>query len=180
MLASITPLSDYGTWFRTDALQIVMLLSGTFLVSRAVTRASRWLTERFDERIADTDALVRSQAAKHRHAVTGVVTGVLLAGLYFVAGVLVVERFGVPLATLVAPAAAVGVALGFGAQTVVGDLLAGFLIVGERQYGYGDIIKITAVSSGVVVQGTVEEVTLRITRIRSTARSSSSRTDRSC
>jgi moderate conductance mechanosensitive channel len=166
MLASITPLSDFEQWVRTDALEIVLLVSGAFLVSRVVTWASRWLTARIDLRIHETDALARSQAAKHRHAVTSVVTGAFLALLYFVVGVLVIERFGVPLATLIAPAAAAGVALGFGAQEVVQDLLAGFLIVTERQFGYGDIIRITAVSSGVVVMGTVEEVTLRLTRLR--------------
>jgi small conductance mechanosensitive channel len=166
MLASITPLSDFQTWAQTNALEIVMILSGTFLISRAVTWASRRLTALIDLGIPESDALVRSQAAKHRHAVTGVVTGAFLALLYFVAGALVIERFGVPLATLVAPLAFVGVALGFGAQTVVQDLLAGFLIVAERQFGYGDIVRITAVSSGVVVMGTVEEVTLRITRLR--------------
>ncbi len=44
--------------------------------------------------------------------------------------------------------------------------LPGFLIVAERQYGYGDLVQVTALSSGAVVTGTVEEVTLRITRLR--------------
>jgi small conductance mechanosensitive channel len=143
-----------------------MLLSGTFLVSRATTWVSRELTERIDRRITQSDELVRSQAAKHRHAVTSVATGGFLALLYVVVGVLVIERFGVPLATLVAPAAAAGVGLGFGAQTVVGDLLAGFLIVSERQYGYGDLVEIKTVVGTAVVTGTVEDVTLRLTRLR--------------
>jgi small-conductance mechanosensitive channel len=49
---------------------------------------------------------------------------------------------------------------------VVGDLLAGFFIVAERQYGYGDIVEIKTTVGTAVVQGTVEEVTLRITRLR--------------
>ena len=166
MLASITPLGDFTAWLRTDALQIVMLVSGAFLVSRAVSWTSRMLTARIDLRIPTTDALARSQTAKHRHAVTGVATGVFLALLYIVVAVLVLERFGVPLATLVAPAAVVGVGLGFGAQTVVGDLLAGFLIVSERQYGYGDLVEIKTIVGTAVVTGTVEDVTLRITRLR--------------
>jgi len=166
MLASITPLTDFTIWARTDALEIVMLVSGAFLVSRGVTWVSRLVTARIDRRIPSTDELVRSQTAKHRHAVTSVATGAFLALLYVVVAVLVIERFGVPLATLVAPAAAAGVALGFGAQTVVGDLLAGFLIVSERQYGYGDIVEIKTVVGTAVVTGTVEDVTLRITRLR--------------
>jgi moderate conductance mechanosensitive channel len=115
MLASITPLTDFTTWARTSALEIVMLLTGAFLVSRVTSWMSRWLTERIDRRIIQTDELARSQAAKHRHAVTSVATGGFLALLYIVVGVLVIERFGVPLATLVAPAAAACVGRGLGA-----------------------------------------------------------------
>ncbi len=167
MLASITPLSDFELWVRTDLLEIVMLVAGTFLIARLVTLITRELTERIDRRIPATEELVRSQAAKHRHAVTGVISGVVLALLYVIVGVIVLEKFGVPLATLVAPAAALGVGLGFGAQTLVQDLLAGFFIVSERQYGYGDIVQIQTVVSTAIVTGTVEEVTLRITRVRS-------------
>jgi small conductance mechanosensitive channel len=60
----------------------------------------------------------------------------------------------------------VGVALGFGAQRLVQDLLAGFFIIAERQYGFGDLISIAGpwVSEGVI--GTVEDVTLRTTKVR--------------
>jgi small-conductance mechanosensitive channel len=166
MLASITSLSDFETWLRTNALEIVMLATGAVLISRAVTWFSRWLTNRIDSRTDSTDALVRSEAAKHRHAVTGVVTGAFLAILYFVTAIIVLERFGVPLTSLVAPAALIGVALGFGAQKVVQDVLAGFLIVAERQYGYGDLVQVNTVSASALVTGTVEEVTLRVTRLR--------------
>jgi small conductance mechanosensitive channel len=166
MLASVTSLSDFSLWARTDGLEIVMLVTGAFLVSRAATSISRFMTGRIDRQIPATDELVRSQVAKHRQAVTSVVTGALQVVLYVVVAVLVLERFGVPLATLVAPAAALGVGLGFGAQTLVQDLLAGFFIVSERQYGYGDIVEIKTVVGTAVVTGTVEEVTLRVTRLR--------------
>ena len=60
----------------------------------------------------------------------------------------------------------VGVALGFGAQRIVQDVLAGFFMVTERQYGYGDLVRLNVTSVVQPVTGTVEEVTLRITRIR--------------
>ena len=104
--------------------------------------------------------------AKHRHAVTGVVRGAFLSLFYVIVLGLVLERFGVPLATLAAPAAALGVGLGFGAQRLVQDLLAGFFIVSERQYDYGDTVAIKTVVGTVTATGTVEEVTLRVTRLR--------------
>jgi small-conductance mechanosensitive channel len=166
MLASITPLSDFSLWARTNGLEIVMLVSGAFIISRVSSSISRTLTARIDKRIPATDELVRSQVAKHRHAVTGVVRGVFLSLFYVIVLGLVLERFGVPLATLAAPAAALGVGLGFGAQRLVQDLLAGFFIVSERQYDYGDTVAIKTVVGAVTATGTVEEVTLRVTRLR--------------
>ncbi|MDZ4232841.1 MAG: mechanosensitive ion channel [Dietzia sp.] len=57
-----------------------------------------------------------------------------------------------------------GAALGFGAQKIVQDFLAGFFVLAERQYGYGDIVELTTATG--VTAGTVEDVTLRITRLR--------------
>jgi moderate conductance mechanosensitive channel len=166
MLASITSLRDFQTWLQTNALEIVMLVTGAVLLARGARWVSAWLTAHIDDRVPPADDLLRSEAAKHRHAVTGVATGVFLGMVYFITGLLVIERLGIPLASLIAPAAVAGAALGFGAQTVVQDFLAGFLIVSERQYGYGDIVHINTVSASGVVTGTVEEVTLRITRLR--------------
>ena len=166
MVASITPLSDFTLWAWTNGLEIVMLISGAFIVSRASFSISRSLTARIDLQIPASDEIGRSQVAKHRHAVTGVVRGVFLSLLYVIVIGLVLERLGVPLSTLVAPAAALGVGLGFGAQTLVQDLLAGFFIVSERQYDYGDMVAIKTTVGTVATSGTVEEVSLRVTRLR--------------
>src|SRR5205814_8033946 len=95
-----------------------------------------------DARESETDELVRSEAAKHRHVVAQVVTWSVLAVIYVVTAVLIVERLGVPRAGLVAPAALLSAALGFGLQRFVQDIAAGFFITGERQYGFGDVIRI--------------------------------------
>jgi small conductance mechanosensitive channel len=110
---------------------------------------------------------VRSEAAKHRHVVAQVVTWTVLAIIYVVTAVLIVERLGVPLAGLVAPAALLSAALGFGLQRFVQDIAAGFFITGERQYGFGDVIRIALTGVSEQVTGTVEDVTLRVTRLRS-------------
>jgi small conductance mechanosensitive channel len=67
----------------------------------------------------------------------------------------------------VAPAALVSAALGFGLQRFVQDIGAGFFITGERQYGFGDVVRISVSGVSEPAVGTVEEVTLRVTRIRS-------------
>ena len=66
-----------------------------------------------------------------------------------------------------APATVLGVGLGFGAQRIVGDVLAGFFIITERQYGFGDVVSIQVVGGVEPAEGTIEDVTLRVTRLRS-------------
>ncbi len=73
---------------------------------------------------------------------------------------------GIPLVTLIAPATVAGVAIGFGAQQVVGDLLAGFFLFAEHQFGYGDDIRFSQPGQTKGVAGTVEEMTLRVTKLR--------------
>lgn len=167
MTGAFAPLTDLGHWARTNLLQIVLLALGAMLL----TRFTQWLRDRITERIdahaSETDELVRSEAAKHRHVVAQVLTWSTLAVIYVVTGMLIVGRLGVPLAGFVAPAALLSAALGFGLQRFVQDLAAGFFIAGERQYGFGDVVRLSANGVSQPVTGTVEEVTLRVTRIRS-------------
>jgi small conductance mechanosensitive channel len=166
MILAITSLGDFGKWVRREGLEIVLLVVGSLLLARFVAWFGGRLTQRIDDKDEGSDAVVRSEAAKHRHSLTQVITWTALVLIYSVTAVLVLERFGVPLAGLVAPATVAGVALGFGAQRMVQDLLAGFFIITERQYGFGDLIRISNLGSNTGVTGTVEDVTLRITRMR--------------
>ena len=81
--------------------------------------------------------------------------------IFLVAGFVALGRLGVDLAPLLASAGIVGVALGFGSQTLVKDFLSGIFILIEDQYGVGDIVDLDGETSG-----TVEAVTLRTTRLR--------------
>jgi small conductance mechanosensitive channel len=167
MVLAVRPLTDVSTWARGNGLEIVLILLGTVLLTRFVSWAGRRVTERIDATASGSDALVRSESSKHRHALTQVATWAVLVAVYCIAALLVLERLGVPVAGLVAPATVAGVALGFGAQRVVQDILAGFFIITERQYGFGDVIRISIVGVGTPAIGTVEDVTLRVTSIRS-------------
>jgi small-conductance mechanosensitive channel len=164
---AVAPLTDVNQWLRSDAILIVLYILGAILLARATAAVGNFTIGRIDERVRSSDALVRSETEKHRHAVAQVVIWVTTVLIYSIAAVLVISHLGVPLAGLVAPATVAGVALGFGAQRIVQDLLAGFFLIAERQYGFGDVIRISALGSTTGVTGTVEEVTLRITQIRS-------------
>ncbi|MBF6132159.1 mechanosensitive ion channel family protein [Nocardia otitidiscaviarum] len=166
MLLAASTASDFGNWVRSSGLEIVLLIVGAMLFSRFVTYVRDRVTRRIDAGFRSSDSLVRSEAAKHRHALAQVLTWVVLSLVYFLVGLEVLQRLGFQLGGLVAPAAVLGAALGFGAQRIVQDLLAGFFLITEKQYGYGDVVRIAVTGSSQDAEGTVEDVTLRITTLR--------------
>jgi moderate conductance mechanosensitive channel len=163
---ALTPLTDVSVWVRGNGLEIVLFVTGAALLTRFATWLSGRITARIDRQAGQTDTVLRTEAAKHRHAVTQVATWTFLVLVYCLTAVLVIQRLGLPLTGFVAPATVVGVALGFGAQRIVQDVLSGFFMVAERQYGFGDLVRLNVTSVAQPVTGTIEEVTLRITRVR--------------
>jgi moderate conductance mechanosensitive channel len=167
LTGAIAPLDDLNQWARGDLLEILLLVLGAVLLTRLAEWARDRIVKHIDAQAHEADELVRSEAAKHRHIVAQVVTWAFLALVYVVTSVLVVQRLGVPLAGLVAPAALLSAALGFGLQRFVQDIGAGFFITAEHQYGFGDVVRISVTGVSEPAVGTVEDVTLRVTRIRS-------------
>ena len=158
---------DVLGWLSGRGLEVVLIILGSVLLARFVAWVGTTITDRIDRNATDGDALVRSEAAKHRHSLTQVLTWAAMVLIYSIAVFYVLDRLSVPVTGLVAPATVLGVGLGFGAQRIVGDVLAGFFIITERQYGFGDVVSIQVVGGGDPANGTVEDVTLRVTRMRS-------------
>lgn len=161
-----TPFHDFSLWARGSGLEIVMIATGAVLLARSVRWVSSRATERAEARRKASGSLVRSEESKHQRALAQVVSWALVVGIYIVGGLLIVQRFGIALAAFIPVATVAGVAIGFGAQRVVADLLAGFFLVAERQYGFGDLVRISVVGLGTPVLGTVENLSLRITTVR--------------
>nr|WP_241727269.1 mechanosensitive ion channel domain-containing protein [Dietzia sp. SLG310A2-38A2] len=150
------------TWLSNNGLEVVLLVLGAALLTRVIAKIARMWTGRIDSQHADEDFW--SEESKHLHSLIQVISYVAVGVLYILFGIQILLRFGVNLVALVAPATVLGAALGFGAQKIVQDFLAGFFVLAERQYGYGDIVELTTATG--VTAGTVEDVTLRITRLR--------------
>ncbi len=155
------------TWLAGRGLEVVLIILGSVLLARFVAWTGEKITNGIDARATEGDALVRSEEAKHRHSLTQVITWTLIVLIYAIAVFFVLDRAGIPVGGLVAPATVLGVGLGFGAQRIVGDVLAGFFIITERQYGFGDVVSIQVAGGGDPAEGTIEDVTLRVTRLRS-------------
>ena len=108
-----------------------------------------------DHSAAMTTDRSAARAATLGHGLVVLVDGVLLVTVVF----MVLDDFGINLAPLIASAGIGGIALGFGAQSLIKDLLSGIFLVMEDQYGLGDVVTIGTLT------GTVESVGLRVTRL---------------
>ena len=156
---------DIGVWILTRGLKISLLVIGGILAGRFINWTAHRISGRIDTKFQESDALVRSERAKHSQAVASVISYLAIALLGVMVVVEVTQTLAIPVGSLVAPAAVLGAALGFGAQRIVQDLLSGFFIITEKQYGFGDLVELTLGSSNVAL-GTVEDVTLRVTKLR--------------
>ena len=158
----------HHTYLRDHLLPVVVLVLGAALLVRFAhwlgMRRRRWIDVQMKRQIES--GAVASEALKRSRAISEAVEWVAVALTYFVGAILAFDRLGIPLTTLVAPATVIGIGLGFGAQQMVGDLLAGFFLLAERQFAFGDVIRLSMPGQTTGITGTVEELTLRVTKLR--------------
>lgn len=171
--ARVVAADSFGDWFVDTPLRILVILLValvvTILYRRAVRRvvsrlASRRTRAALDQVSRHTSGAIRpmdeSRAEARVHTLERVLVAAGTGFIWVVTALVVLSELDVNLAPLIAGAGVLGVALGFGAQEMVRDYLAGFFIISEDQYGLGDVVDL-----GEAV-GTVEEVSLRSTRLR--------------
>ena len=163
-------------WMKTNAIIILATVAVSFVIWWIIVRLIRRVTDNAKKRLVQQDRPGQARAAEHTQELTAVlmtarreqrfeaiaqllrsITTFSIAGL---ALLIILGQLGVNLAPLIASAGVIGVALGFGAQTLVKDFLSGIFLVLEDQFGVGDVVDLGPAT------GTVEEVTLRVTRIR--------------
>lgn len=142
-------------WVVVHGLPLTALVIIAILIPRVGRLAIRIVSNRFDE---------SEEATKSRLALVGALVYVLQAIAYFAIIMLGLTNLGVPAMGAALPATVVSAAIGFGAQNVIGDFLAGFFIISERQFGVGDFVAFDGTSSD--ISGTVVALTLRATKVR--------------
>ena len=139
-------------WFLGTPLTLLIIFAAAFLIRLILVRGANRLISRAFGANARRDQRSATVSQVFITIISGLVWGIaLLTGL---------TVLGVNVGPLLASAGIAGVALGFGAQTLVKDYISGIFLIIEDQYGIGDEVEIGS------VHGTVEGVALRTTRIR--------------
>ncbi len=166
-------------WFVAKPLTILVIIIGAALAAIIV----RWMISRSMNRLLaagstakrggvgnlrrrTSEAILTSGDSSQRtearlETLTAVFRSIGTALVWFIALFFILEVLGISLGPLLATAGIVGIALGFGTQTMVRDFISGFFIVAEDQFGVGDTIDV-----GGGAKGIVERITLRATHIR--------------
>lgn len=149
-------LTDSGTWemILIKAIKIALIVLITRIVIRVVYRMINHTVMKREKNRMGMNPRRLLTVGKLLKNVTSLV-------MNFIMILLILSEFNVNLAPLLAGAGVVGLAIGFGAQSLVKDVMTGFFIIFEDQFAVGDVIKVGQ------FQGTVEMIGLRSTRIHS-------------
>jgi len=154
-----------------DAVARPVRIAFILVVAWVAVRLLRRVVRHLGERLKVGPELGFAAEARRRQradTIVAVLNSVTAIVIWTVAVVTVLGELGLDVTPLLAGAGVAGVALGFGAQSIVRDFLAGTFMLLEDQFGVGDIIDVGVPTgvAGTSVSGTVESVTLRVTRVR--------------
>jgi len=150
---------DPFTW-EQDGRRIAIIVG----IALIVTIASRLAIRRFRKRLEGSPSITQAINLQRGATLTRSLGTAVVVVIWVLALMLVLGELRINLAPLLASAGVAGVALGFGAQSLVKDTLSGFFILLENQFGVGDVIEIQSAASPVT--GKVEDLTLRVTALR--------------
>ena len=152
--------SDFDDWFFAHGLKILIIV----VVAVVVTLAARVAVNRFRKRLEGSASITQELNLQRATTLTGALSTALIVVIWAVAILMALGELGQNITPLLASAGVAGVALGFGAQSLVKDTLSGFFILLENQFGVGDNLEVQTPSNKVA--GRVETLTLRVTSIR--------------
>ena len=156
-------LSDFGArtgeFLLVRPFKILMVILLAWVGGRIAGRAIRRTVRSFRARAPLSPTSVRAE--QRAQTLGDVLSSLVRAVLWTVALLIIIDEVGIDLAPLLAGAGIAGIAIGFGAQSLVKDVISGLFLLLEDQFGVGDVVTVEGAT------GTVEDLTLRVTRVRS-------------
>ncbi|MET0911095.1 MAG: mechanosensitive ion channel domain-containing protein, partial [Ilumatobacteraceae bacterium] len=166
-------LAKFSDWFVGTPITVLCILLGAWIASHLVRKH---LGRLISTAVAQHDSVASRQLGRvglgpssdepdprrdaRAQSIAGVVGSTAAVIIWVIALITVLGEVGIDLGPLIAGAGIAGVALGFGAQSIVKDFLAGLFVLIEDQYGLGDVVDLGEAS------GTVQEISLRATVLR--------------
>jgi moderate conductance mechanosensitive channel len=167
-------LGGFADWFVAKPLQILLIIFVAWLIRAFLHRAITQLANRAAEGtvpgvlarqktvsfLDEVSPLLSERRRQRTQTMASVLKSISTGVVFTVAFVMVLAELSIQVAPIIASAGILGVALGFGSQTLVKDFLSGIFMILEDQYGVGDVVDLGEAG------GSVESVGLRVTRLR--------------
>ncbi len=154
-IESIGPLME---WIVFPFLRIILTLAGAWVLMRV----AKPLFERIEPLIvkARHKDEAKGEAEKRAKTLTQIIWHIMRVAIGVMAVMMVLGQFGLQIGPILASAGIVGLAVGFGAQSLVKDVITGFFLLLENHYRVGDVVRAAGVA------GRVESINLRVTTLR--------------
>lgn len=142
--------------YADEAITVVLIIVAAFIIYKVVTL----LTRKIYKAVEDEDPTKTSEREQRAKTLVSIFKHVAFIFIAFVAFMFVLRQMGLDITPILASAGIVGLAVGFGAQSLVRDVITGFFLLLENQFAVGDVVEINGKT------GLVEKMTLRVTAIR--------------
>ncbi len=151
-----------ATFFDNQVVQVVVVIIIAYIGHHATGWIITWLLRR--SRPQKNEPAVDHR--KRQDTVRNVFAAVLRAIIWLLAGLVILRIFHFDVASVATGAGFLGIVVGIGAQATIRDYVSGFFILVENQYRVGDVVGLSGGTTGIGAIGTVEDVSLRITKLR--------------
>jgi small conductance mechanosensitive channel len=145
-----------GGWLTTHGINLIVIVAGAYVVMRAGNLVIEHLQFKIGRQHGETDLEWQRRASTPR----GILTSIVTASVVFLATLMVLRELSIDVIPILTGAGIAGLAIGFGAQNLVRDMISGFFLILEDQVRIGDLARINGVT------GTVEQINLRTMSLR--------------
>ena len=144
-------------WFLSHGIRILFIIIGTYILNRFL----KYIIEKIVRMTVVSDKYLSKQAQEKREdTLIRIFTWSSRIIILLVATLMIFQEFGIPIGPILAGAGIIGIAVGFGCQYVIKDIISGFFFILENQYRVGDVVNFDGTG------GLVEDISLRMTTLR--------------
>jgi len=143
-------------WIASHGLRLVLIVVAAWIAKKVLVAAIKTIERHFEQE----NGGVPTETEKRAKTLTSIIHTTLLVAIYAIVLITIISELGIQIGPLLAGAGIAGLAIGFGAQSLVKDVINGFFLLLENQIRVGDVVEIAGVG------GLVESVNLRTTRLR--------------
>ena len=144
-------------WILSHGIKIILIVGGTYFLNRFLNHA----IEKIVRTAVVSDKYLSKEAEEKREdTLIRIFTWSGKILILFVAILTILQEIGIPIAPILAGAGIIGIAVGFGGQYLIKDIISGFFFILENQYRVGDVVNFNG------TDGLVEDISLRMTTLR--------------